>query len=692
MSKKINILEENIVNKIAAGEVVERPASVVKELLENSIDAKSTRINIDILSGGKKLIKISDNGVGIGFEDVENAFLRHSTSKIRTVDDLYRINSMGFRGEALSSISAVSRVCMVTKTSEQDVGIKININGGSVESKIEIGTTRGTTMSIEDLFFNTPARKKFLKSDMAENLAINEIINKLAIGHPHIKFTYKNNNKIMLTTPGDGDLKNTIRSIYGKDISENLVCVDSDFSILKIEGFIGNNNIYRGNRGMEHFYINGRFVKSKFLYKVLGIVYKSILPINKYPVCFLNIEIDPSSTDVNIHPSKLEVKFDREDHIKNILVENLKKMLITDSLIYEKKTYDSKPSIKESSSFESVIGVESLSSTEISMDKLVEKIEGNIFDIIDDNTTRRAERMQALKDDGAKAEIAEIVKEIVDDKKVPSNESLEAISEPVLIKDLIRETPVSDYSKRPGVKVEDDEIDTVEKTGKDVGSQLVYMEEGEIVNDEASKTQESQAEDSKNSKLREIRIVGSLFATYIIAQDSKSMYLIDQHAAHERIMYEEYMNKFKNEEVKTQLLLQSHVMDMSIMDISIVEENMELLKTMGFEIEFFGDASIIIRGVPNLFGAPQAEKFIYEVIDSINEEKDKDVYSLKTDKIASLACKAAIKGNSSISEEEKDFLLKDLLRCENPYTCPHGRPVIVTLSKKEIEKMFKRIQ
>ncbi len=339
---RINILDDLTINKIAAGEVVERPSSVVKELVENCIDAGSSKIIIDIVDGGKKLIRITDNGCGIASSEVNKSFLRHATSKIEKIDDLYDLYSLGFRGEALASISAISKLDMITKTKDEPIGTKVIVEGGRVVSKEPVGATNGTTIIIKDIFYNTPVRQKFLKSTHAETINISDLINKLAIGNPHIQFKYINNNKPMLNTPGDNKLMSVIRSIYGRDVCENLIEVDYECKHFKINGYIGNNNVYRSNKNLQHIYINKRFVKSKVVLDAIGEAYKAIIPINKHTVCFLNMEINPASIDVNIHPTKLEVKFENEQELYIELRDFLKRKLLNSSLIGKYETYNNK--------------------------------------------------------------------------------------------------------------------------------------------------------------------------------------------------------------------------------------------------------------------------------------------------------------------------------------------------------------
>ena len=343
MKNRINLLDEITINKIAAGEVVERPSSIVKELVENSIDAGADRIIIEVENGGKSLIKITDNGCGIPSSEVKKCFLRHATSKIDKIDDLFNLFTLGFRGEALASICAVSKLEMTTKFEDEAVGTKITLVGGNIEAKEAVGANTGTSIVIKDLFFNTPARKKFLKTDHAELMNITDIVNKLAIGYPNVKFRYLNAGKLMVNTPGDGKLVSAVRSIYSREVSENLIEINYDCSLFKIDGYIGNNNIYRSNRNLQHVYINGRFVKSKIIYDAIANAYKSIIPINKHAVCFINLHLDPQKVDVNIHPGKIEVKFEKENEIKLEIMEYIRAKLLKQSLIGKFETFDRVP-------------------------------------------------------------------------------------------------------------------------------------------------------------------------------------------------------------------------------------------------------------------------------------------------------------------------------------------------------------
>lgn len=685
MKNRINLLDEITINKIAAGEVVERPSSIVKELVENSIDAGADRIIIEVENGGKSLIKITDNGCGIPSSEVKKCFLRHATSKIDKIDDLFNLFTLGFRGEALASICAVSKLEMTTKFEDEAVGTKITLVGGNIEAKEAVGANTGTSIVIKDLFFNTPARKKFLKTDHAELMNITDIVNKLAIGYPNVKFRYLNAGKLMVNTPGDGKLVSAVRSIYSREVSENLIEINYDCSLFKIDGYIGNNNIYRSNRNLQHVYINGRFVKSKIIYDAIANAYKSIIPINKHAICFINLHLDPQKVDVNIHPGKIEVKFEKENEIKLEIMEYIRAKLLKQSLIGKYETFDRVPkdrAVKQDFSgnafknqdFGNTTTNFSETSTKFD-DKNVKPID--LSDEVDVNSFIKLDDFEEKKK-----------KEVKNKSNATKNTSLKNYDN----KTNKRESYSSGFSSynsdvdnyknsySSAVKIEDN--DKISETE----SQMAFTAEGAILDSE--KRDEIEKKEAGFS-LKYYKVVGVVFDTYIVLQKGESMYLMDQHAAHERVLFERYVNAFHKREVHMQMLLDPIVLELSSVDMLQVEKNLDIFRNFGFEVEIFGMNNILIRGVPNLFGTPQSEKFILELIDNI--DKISNNYDLKDDRFAIMACKSAIKANDRIQNIEIESLFKQLEKCENPYTCPHGRPTMVEISKVEIEKMFKRI-
>lgn len=685
MKNRINLLDEITINKIAAGEVVERPSSIVKELVENSIDAGADRIIIEVENGGKSLIKITDNGCGIPSSEVKKCFLRHATSKIDKIDDLFNLFTLGFRGEALASICAVSKLEMTTKFEDEAVGTKITLVGGNIEAKEAVGANTGTSIVIKDLFFNTPARKKFLKTDHAELMNITDIVNKLAIGYPNVKFRYLNAGKLMVNTPGDGKLVSAVRSIYSREVAENLIEINYDCSLFKIDGYIGNNNIYRSNRNLQHVYINGRFVKSKIIYDAIANAYKSIIPINKHAVCFINLHLDPQKVDVNIHPGKIEVKFEKENEIKLEIMEYIRAKLLKQSLIGKYETFDRVPkdrAVKQDFSGNAFKNQDfgntttNFSETNTKLDdKNIKPID--LSDEVDVNSFIKLDDFEEKKK-----------KEIKNKSNATKNSSFKNYDN----KTNKRESYSSGFSSynsdvdnyknnySSAVKIEDN--DKISETE----SQMAFTADGAILDSE--KRDEIEKKEAGFS-LKYYKVVGVVFDTYIVLQKGESMYLMDQHAAHERVLFERYMNAFHKREVHMQMLLDPIVLELSSVDMLQVEKNLDIFRNFGFEVEIFGMNNILIRGVPNLFGTPQSEKFILELIDNI--DKISNNYDLKDDRFAIMACKSAIKANDRIQNIEIESLFRQLEKCENPYTCPHGRPTMVEISKVEIEKMFKRI-
>lgn len=681
MSKKINILDDLTINKIAAGEVVERPSSVTKELIENSIDAGATQIVIDIVDGGKKQIRITDNGSGILSSEVDKSFLRYATSKIKKIDDLYDLYSLGFRGEALASIASVSRLEMITKTKDEPLGTKVVLEGGKEVVKEPVGTKNGTTMIIKDLFFNTPVRQKFLKSTHAETINISDLINKLAIGNTHIQFKYINNGKLMLNTPGDGKLISVIRSIYGKEIVENLIEINEEGKYCNICGYMGNNNIYRSNKNLQHIYINNRFVKSKIILDAISEAYKGIIPINKYGVCFLNIHINPSKIDVNIHPTKMEIKFEDDKDLYIEIRDLLKKKLLNTALIGKYEIYDKKPIVNESKEIylekkEIIPQANTVKDISMATPSIKELDSSNTFMSLEEALKQGTNKEEANKDLNSTS-----IKEKIIQDKINKKEDL---NEDVKLQPI--ENKSGEYFIDGVVDVSKsftfDELDSLSKIDKNkIDEKENYTQIG---------GEESTIKSNENRfSITDFRVVGSILNTYIILEKNNSMYLLDQHAAHEKVLYEEYMKKFKNHKIDMQMLLDPIVLEISNIDMLKVESNLDLFLNFGFEIELFGNNHIMIRGVPTIFGNPESEKFILQIIDNIDDLKNS--YDLKGDKFASMACRAAIKANDKIHTMEMKKLLSQMEVCENPFTCPHGRPTIVEISKKEIEKMFKRI-
>ena len=671
MTKIINILDDLTINKIAAGEVVERPSSVTKELIENSIDASSTQIVIDIVDGGKKQIRITDNGEGIPSSEVDKSFLRHATSKIKKIDDLYDLYSLGFRGEALASIASVSRLEMITKTKDEPLGTKVVLEGGKEVLKEPVGTKNGTTIIIKDLFFNTPVRQKFLKSTHAETINISDLINKLAIGNTNVQFKYINNGKLMLNTPGDNKLISVIRSIYGKEIVENLIEINEEGSFCNINGYIGNNNIYRSNKNLQHIYINNRYVRSKIILDAINEAYKSIIPINKHGVCFLNIDINPAKIDVNIHPTKMEIKFENDKDLYIEIRDLLKKKLLNTALIGKYENYDDKFKVNESK------------------ETYLQEKEAYLQTF--NNLNKENEEDKNLNKATPKNDFSELNSFMSLSEALSRNNKVE---ENKANKEKVKDNTITSNNIEKEIKLQSIEneffIDGVVDVSKSFSfDKLNSLNEKNDKKAELNQISEENIKSENRFSITDFRVVGSILNTYIVLEKNEAMYLLDQHAAHEKVLYEEYMKKFKNHKIDMQMLLDPIVMEFSNVDMMKIENNMDLFLNFGFEIELFGNNHIMVRGVPTIFGTPESEKFILQIID--NMEDLSSSYDLKGDKFASMACRAAIKANDKIHIIEMKKLLLQMEKCENPFTCPHGRPTIVEISKKEIEKMFKRI-
>lgn len=679
---KINVLDDNTINKIAAGEVIERPSSIIKELVENSIDAGADFITVEIENGGKDLIKIIDNGCGIEHDDINKAFMRHATSKISRAEDLYDLHSLGFRGEALASIAAVSKLEMITKTKDALLATKIILEGGKISLKEAIAANSGTQISVQSLFFNTPARRKFLKSNQSEALAITNLMNKLAIGNPQVRFKYINNKKTVFETLGDGSLFNLIRLIYGKDVSSNVIKLDYESTYFKIQGYIANNNVYRSNRNLQHIFINGRYVKSNNIMNVINESYKAIIPINKFPIYFINIIVDPGTIDVNIHPNKLEVKFNKENEILSELQDYIRGVLLKNSLIGKYNKSESglySPSSKAASfnSF-SYSGVDEKINTLVTPKKEVNELckEESLIE------TKNTKNINSSTENHIKNDLLneEVKWQIENLSEIKSNSF----------------TSLSDYENKIQKEELFDKDNSELFTDFDLENQtkkLVNLN-GQVEKDikESSEEVEQLAfikeEAAKNTDFENLKFTGIAFDTYVLFTKGDDMIMMDQHAAHERIRFELYMEKFKSNTLSIQMLMEPIIMELSPSDMAITVKNIDLFERFGFIIEEFGHRNISIRGVPNTFGNPESQRFIYEIIDNI--EKIGSIYDTKYDEIAEIACKSAIKANDKISYQEAVELVNQLKECDNPYTCPHGRPIMVKMTKYDIEKMFKR--
>lgn len=634
--RKIAVLSQNTIDKIAAGEVVERPASVVKELVENAIDAGATAITVEIKEGGISFIRVTDNGGGIPKEQVPLAFLRHATSKITQAEDLLQITSLGFRGEALSSISAVSQMEVITKAPEDFMGVRYVIEGGQEKVLEDVGAPNGTTMLVRNLFFNTPARKKFLKTAMTEAGYVSSYMEQLALSHHNISFKYMVNGQLRLHTSGNANLKDVIYGIYGRDITRELLPVQYEVSGLSVSGFIGKPSIARGNRNFENYYINGRYVKSKLLMKAIEEAYKPYMMQHKYPFVCLQYDIHGEDVDVNVHPTKMEVRFQNQSAIYNATYD-----LITDALagkeIIPEVSLTPKPAVGEKQA--------QLKEEKIPVPEPFEK-------------NRIAEEKPVYAPVGLRPASAE-----------PKTESK---AEPINVNE-----PIKPREPEIQAKPEEQKKEAFPKENQAVEK----AEQLELFDNRLL---------SKEARIHH-RIIGQLFDTYWLVEYDNKFYIIDQHAAHEKVLYERFLKEFAKKEILSQMISPPSLISLNLQESNLLKANLEIFREFGFEISEFGGKEYSIHAVPaNIYGVSVQELFI-QILDSLEQEHVSKTPDILAERIATAACKAAVKGNNRLSVKEADALIDELLNLENPYNCPHGRPTIISMTKYELEKKFKRI-
>lgn len=702
--RKIAVLDQNTIDKIAAGEVVERPSSVVKELVENAIDAGATAITVEITDGGKKLIRITDNGSGMEAEQVPLAFLRHATSKIEKVEDLTHIASLGFRGEALSSIAAVSQVELITKTPSAISGTRYVIEGGKEQSLEEMGAPEGTTFLIRNLFYNTPARSKFLKSDMTEAGYINTLMEQLALSHPEISFKYIQNRQVKLSSSGNYSVKDVIYSVYGREIAKALLDVSYENDFMKIEGFVGKPEISRGNRTFENYYINGRYVKNKIITKAIEDGYKGLVMQHKFPFVSLRIEMDGNDLDVNVHPAKREVRFARETEVYTAIYETVRKVLTHRELIPQVSVGKDEPTSR---------------TEQIKLGNIPEPFE-----------VKRRQEMYGHPNRTANiaSHAAPTASEVRSTAPVPSipynkptngtasygsaesaHNSSASSADKYKRVDSLRENPV--YESQPFTKEEEEMFSGTLKDGRNENSaaetadyEVISEKPAESappeVDNEPIKSQEQ--EPPKQLELFEERLlapesrsrhrlIGQLFDTYWLVQFEDNFYIIDQHAAHEKVYYERFVKQFQSQNIQSQYVSPPLIVSLSLEEENLLKANEKYFRDFGFEIEPFGGREYSISAVPSsLLGMTEEELFL-EMLDHLTADGSRDAFEIFASRLATMACKAAVKGNHSMSPQEADKLIDELLTLKNPYNCPHGRPTIIAMSKTEIEKKFKRI-
>lgn len=622
---RIRLLDEATINKIAAGEVIERPASIVKELVENSIDAKSAAITIEINNGGKTFISVSDNGTGILSEDLEHVFERHATSKIEDADDLFNIFTLGFRGEAMASIAAVSEVELSTRTDNEDSGSYIVIKGGTVQERKSIGFPVGTTITVRNLFYNTPAREKFLKSDISEQGHVVDVVQKLSMVNTAVSFKLIVDGKTVLHTPGNGDLLSVLTCIYGKNTAKSMMKLDYSNPLITIDGYIGKPEIARGNSTYMIFSVNNRIIRNKMLGEAVKQAYKGLLMNNKFPFVVLNLNVQTDKIDVNVHPTKAEIKFSDDRSIFNTIYTAVKSCLAGSNLTYG--------SFEEIDTME--LPVTSIptrvyeASAPVSAPSLPEKTDHS-FNKPFDNTYEPVEK---------------------------------EVQQSFLRNDISYKT---------------------ENTSKSF-----YEQPRSVPATTASYSNPRPQVQEKINDIGDLKVIGLLFNTYILAQEGDNFYMIDQHAAHERINYEYLMSKYDTSDIAVQALMLPLVVEISPKEAALVKDNFEIFERLGFEMEWFGENTIAIRSVPIIMGEPCSGDLFNEIMDSL-ESSNKAVSPLEKI-VISMACKNSIKAGTSITYEEMQELLRRLSQTDNPYTCPHGRPTLITMSQYEMEKKFKRV-
>lgn len=609
----ITLLDQNTINKIAAGEVIERPSSVVKELVENAIDAGATAVTVEIKEGGISFIRVTDNGSGIGKDEIEIAFKRHATSKIKCVEDLMAVSSLGFRGEALASIAAVSQVELITKTADSLSGARYTIDGGNAGKITDIGAPEGTTFIVRNLFYNTPVRRKFLKTATTEGGYIGSLIEYLALSHPDISFRFISNNQNKLHTSGNMNLKDIIYNVYGRDITNNLYEVTGKSQDIEASGFIGKPAICRGNRTYENYYINGRYIKSSIITKAIEDAYKGFIMPHNYPFSAIHFKINPAVIDVNVHPTKMELRFSNNEYIYNFVYDTCLKALKSKELIAEVSVPEPANAVKEPT-----------------------------------NVIKEPEKVVEKPANPIKANDCRL--------------TAQRLPEPFEI-------------KRSQQMVREDKVKYEEERKAEAPKQLNLFENKLL--DESSRNK--------------YRIIGQLFETYWLIEFEDKFYIMDQHAAHEKILYEKTMERLHNKTMGTQMILPPIVLSLNMHEEEIYRNNADIFKSLGYEIEEFGGSEYKVTGIPAGLPKMDYKQLLIDVLDGLSEENANKEPDIITEKVASMSCKAAVKGNNRLSFSEAFELMDELMKAENPYNCPHGRPTLIMMSKYEIEKKFKRI-
>lgn len=693
----IVLLDDLTINKIAAGEVIERPASVVKELVENSIDAGATNINIEIKNGGISYIRITDNGKGIMPDDMEMAFERHATSKIRNASDLETVTSMGFRGEALASIAAISKVEMISKTGENEIGYKVNVQAGKIINKEETGCSKGTIITITDLFFNTPVHYKFLKKDFTEAGYIEDVITRIALIHPEIAIKLTSSGKTIIQTSGNGDIKSVVYGIYGKDVADNILEVNYQYEDIKVTGVIGKPVIARSNRGNQIFFVNKRYIKDKTLTSAAEQAFKGLLTIGKYGFLILNIEMSPSKVDVNVHPAKLEVRFQDENTIFKAVYHAIKETLLKGELVPEDKPVEIKRQETIVTPGETEIKKESIKFSDLLQKMVSKKEEKEVEDPFEYKANPIAEIYSNKYGVREEEESYKIQNKQITEETAEEDE-LSKMDTHVINTQEINERIMGKITELDNLKIEENSKNFEEMYAKTFGN-LPKTENKEEPKDETKvKTEElemtekiSMFDNMEDKTIPKYKFIGIAFATYIIIEIDNELYIIDQHAAHERIMYEKIKKNFYSEgEKDSQLMLLPDIINLTHKEMDIAKENIPVFEKAGFMLEQFGENTIKLTGVPNICIDLDTKQLFLETLDEINTVARTAKQEIEEKFIATLACKSAVKANMVLTKDEVDNLMKQLLVLPNPFTCPHGRPTAIHLTKNDIEKKFSR--
>ncbi|MDU2670571.1 MAG: DNA mismatch repair endonuclease MutL [Clostridium sp.] len=647
--KRINILDEHTANKIAAGEVVERPSSVVKELVENSIDANSKNITVEINEGGLSLIKIIDDGNGINRDDIEIAFLPHATSKISKVEDIYNISTLGFRGEALASIASISKISLKSKTSDADNGSEIILEAGKKISLQEVGMNNGTIMEVKDLFYNVPARKKFLKSISRESSLINDIVTRIALSNPDISIKVFNNDKKVINTYGTGNLKDVIRTIYGKNVYDNILYFEGSRGDITVHGYIGKEEIAKGSRNHQSIFVNSRYIKNKTIIAAVENAFKSFSVINKFPFVVIFIDLPPELVDVNIHPTKAEIKFNDERAVFKVIFDSIHSVLREDA-------FNKFNSVKnETSKF---------------VEEKVEKIEFNILSEDEYNTSKTKT-------------------EIISDE--PKKEiDIKSMYNSVEISDIEREEEL--YNKLKSININNSNKSSKEDS-YEVNNEMVSNEAVTVINEDNNFKYYNVKDEInyKEAKFPKLRVIGQFSKMYILAEYQTDLYIVDQHAAHEKILFEKYFKDIEEGTIVVQQLLVPTILDLSLEDYAYYEENNKVFSGAGFVIEHFGGETISIKEVPYFLGKLDSKKLFMEILDNLKGLGSGKTSEVKLNKIASMACRSAVKANDYLNHDEMEKLIEDLRYINDPFYCPHGRPIIIKFTEYELNKKFRRI-